>query len=160
MTRLAPVLLALLAFAVAACGGGDGDGDESPSQQDFAERADEICQDTKQALEGVAPDQADSAAALADAVDRVIEESQNAVDELSDLEQPEGQAGERARAFVNATREEIQGEGIPALEDLRDALENEDEQAAQEAAQTLQEIDSDASNDAARELGANACAED
>jgi hypothetical protein len=146
----------MLAFALASCGGGD----DAPSQQDFAERAEEICRNTEQTLEDVAPQDADSAEDLANAVDRVIEESENAVDELADLEQPEGQAGERAEAFVDATRVEIQDKAIPALEKLRDALESEDEQAAQEAAEALQGIDSDASNEAARALGADACGQD
>jgi len=49
MTRLPPILLCLLAFAIASCGG-----DDSPSQQDFADRADEICRETKRSLEDVA----------------------------------------------------------------------------------------------------------
>jgi hypothetical protein len=153
MTRLAPVLLGLLAFALGACGG-----DDAPSQDDFAERANEICRDAEQALENVG-ENAESPQDIADAVDRVIEESRNAVDELADLERPEGDAGETAQQFVDATRREIQGQGIPALEDLRDALESGDQQAAQEAAQRLQGIETGDSNRAARELGADACAE-
>jgi hypothetical protein len=158
VTRLAPVLLALLAFALASCGGDDG-GDESPSQQDFAERADEICLNAKRTLEDVAPDDADSPEDLADAVDTVIEESQDSVEALGELETPGGRAGERAQAFVDATREEIEGKAIPQLEKLRDALQNEDEQGAQEAADALRRIDSDASNEAARRVGAEECGE-
>jgi hypothetical protein len=154
MTRLAPILLSLLAFAIASCGG-----DDAPSREEFAERANEICRDTEQALENVG-ENAESPQDIADAVDRVIEESRNAVDELADLERPEGDAGEAADTFVNATRTEIEDEGIPALEDLRDALADGDQQAAQEAAQRLQGIESDASNKAAKELGANECAEE
>jgi hypothetical protein len=157
MTRLAPVLLALLAFALASCGGGDDDG--SPSEADFAERAEEICRETKDVLEGVAPEDADSAEDLADAVDQVIEESETAVDELAELERPEGRAGERAQAFVQATRDEIQGEAVPALEDLKAALQDGDQQAAQDAARALQQIDSSATNQAAREVGAKDCGE-
>jgi hypothetical protein len=154
MTRLAPVLLALLGFALGSCGG-----DDAPSQQEFADRANEICRDTERSLEDVGQN-VESPQEIADAVDRVIEESRNAVDELADLERPEGDAGETAKQFVNATRTEIEDKGIPALEDLRDAIESEDQQATQEAARRLQEIDTGESNRAARELGANACAED
>jgi hypothetical protein len=154
MTRLAPLLLTLLAFALASCGG-----DDAPSREEFAERASEICRDTEQALENVG-ENAESPEDIADAVDQVIEESRNAVDELADLERPEGDAGETAETFVNATRTEIEEKGIPALEDLRDALADGDQQAAQEAAQRLQGIESDESNKAARELGADECAED
>jgi hypothetical protein len=154
MTRLAPILLSLLAFALASCGG-----DDAPSREDFAERANEICRETEQALEDVGQD-AESPQDVADAVDQVIEESRSAVDQLADLERPEGEAGEAAETFVNATRTEIEDEGIPALEDLRDALADGDQQAAQEAAQRLQSIESDESNRAARDLGADECAEE
>ena len=155
MTRLASILLCLLGFVGASCGGGD----DAPSRQDFAQEANKICRETEQALENVGQD-AESPQDIADAVDRVIEESRSAVDQLADLERPEGEAGETAEEFVNATRTEIEDRGIPALEDLRDAVADEDEQAAQEAAQRLQQIDSDRSNGAAKELGANECAED
>jgi hypothetical protein len=157
MTRLAPILVCLLAIAIASCGGDDGD-DDAPSQREFAEQANEICRETRQSLDDVAQG-AETPEEIADAVDRVIEESRNVVDELADLERPEGEAGQRAQDFVDATRREIQDVGIPALEQLREALESRDQAAAQEAAQRIQQIDSDASNEAARALGANACAE-
>jgi hypothetical protein len=101
---------------------------------------------------------AESPEEIADAVDRVIEASRGAVDDLAELERPEGEAGETAEEFVNATRREIQDKGIPALEDLRDALESDDQGAAQRAAERLQGIETGESNRAARELGADACA--
>lgn len=153
MTRLASILLCMLAFGLAACGG-----DDAPSKEDFAEQANEICRDAERALDNVGED-AESPDEIANAVDQVIDESRNAVDELADLERPDGDDGETAERFVNATRREIEDEGIPALEDLRDAVRSEDQQAAQEAAQRLQEVQTDESNKAARELGADACAE-
>ena len=153
MIRLAPILLALLAFGLAACGG-----DDAPSREEFADRADEICRKAERALENVG-EKAESPEQIADAVDRVIEESRNAVDDLADLDRPEGDAGETADKFVDATRTEIEDKGIPALEDLRDAIQSEDQQAAQEAAQRLQGISTEASNRAARDLGANECAQ-
>jgi translation initiation factor 2B subunit (eIF-2B alpha/beta/delta family) len=155
MTRLAPILLGLLAFGIAACGGDD----DAPTREEFADGASEICRETEQALEDVG-EGAESPQDIADAVDRVIEESRNAIDELADLERPEGDAGDTAEEFVSATRQEIQEEGIPALEELRAALESEDQQAAAQAAQRLQEIDTEGSTRAARELGADACADD
>ncbi len=154
MTRLASILVGLLAFSIAACGG-----DDAPSQEDFAERANEICRKAEESLQNVGQN-AESPQDIADAVDRVIDESRNAVEDLADLERPDGDAGDTAEEFVNATRREIQDEGIPALEDLRDALRSGDQEAAQQAAQRLQGIDTGDSNRAARELGANACAED
>jgi hypothetical protein len=153
MTRLAPVLLCLLGFAVASCGG-----DDAPTQEEYAERANEICRQAEQSLENVG-ENAETPQDIVEAVDRVIEESRNAVGELEDLEQPEGDAGQTAQEFVDATRKEIQDEGIPALQDLREALESGDQQAVAEAARRLQEVDAGNSNRAARELGADECAE-
>jgi hypothetical protein len=153
---LVAVLLVLLA-AIGVVVWQMGDDDDAPSQREFAEQANEICRETEQSLENVAQG-AETPEEIADAVDRVIGESRDVVDELADLERPEGEAGERAQDFVDATRRELQEVGIPALEQLREALESRDREAAQEAAVRLQQLDSDASNKAARALGANACA--
>jgi hypothetical protein len=154
MTRLAPILACLLALTVASCGG-----DDAPSQDDFADQANEICRDAEQSLANVG-EGAQSPQDIVDAIDQVIEQSRSAVNELSELERPEGDAGQRAEEFVEATRREIQEEGIPALEQLRDALQSRDQEAAQEAAQQLQQIESSDSNAAARAIGARDCAED
>jgi hypothetical protein len=154
MTRLAPILLSLLALAVASCSG-----DDPPSQEDFADQANEICREAEQSLENVA-EGADAPEDIVEAIDEVIAESRKAVDELEDLERPEGEAGETAEQFVDATRMEIQDEGIPALEELRGAIEREDQGEIQEAALRLRRIDSSASNRTARALGATDCAQE
>jgi hypothetical protein len=154
MTRLAPILVSLLAIAVASCGG-----DDAPTEDEFADRANQICREAEQSLKDVG-EGAQSPEDIVNAIDRVIEETRDTVDELADLERPEGDAGETAQEFVDATRSEIEDEGIPALEDLRQALQDRDQDAAQEAAARLQEISSTRSDEAAREIGATACAED
>jgi hypothetical protein len=146
------MLLCLFAFGLAACGG-----DDAPSRQEFADQADEICSDADRSLENVAED-AQSPDEIADAVDRVIEESRDALDRLSNLDRPEGDAGETAEQFIEATRSEIRDKGIPALEDLRDAIRSGDQAAVQEAAQRLQGISTDRSEAAAKDLGADKCA--
>jgi hypothetical protein len=156
MTRLAPILLSLLAFAIVSCGDDDDDG--APSQADFAQRANEICRQAEASLEKVG-ENAETPQDIVEAVDRVIEESRDAVDQLADLDRPEGQAGQRAEEFVEATRKEIEDQGIPALEDLRQAIESGDQKAVEEAAASLQNVDSSGSNTAAREIGAGECAE-
>jgi hypothetical protein len=152
MTRLAPILLSLLALTVVSC-----DGDDTPSQRDFAEQANEICRSAKQTLKSVG-EGAQTPEEIVKAIDRVIEESRDTVNDLADLERPEGAAGQRAARFVDATRREIEGEGIAALEELREAVESRDQEAAQQVAERLREIDTGASNEAARKVGANACA--
>ncbi len=157
MTRLALTLLSLLAVAIASCGGDD-DGDEAPSQADFAQRANEICREAQQSLDDVG-ENAETPQDIVEAVDRVIEASRDAVDELGDLERPEGTAGQTAEEFVEVTRKEMENQGIPALEDLRGAIESADQEAVRKAALRLQNIDSSESNRVAREIGADACAE-
>jgi hypothetical protein len=152
MTRLAPILLMLLAFAAASC-----NGDDAPSQEEFADQANEICREAKQSLEDVA-EGADGPEDIVEAIDELIEESRNTVAELDDLERPDGEAGETAEQFVDATRTAIQEVGIPALEELRGAVESEDRGAIQEAAVRLRRLDTSATNKAAREVGATDCA--
>jgi hypothetical protein len=132
--------------------------DDAPSQEAFAERANEICREAERSLENVG-EGAESPEEIIPAIDRVIEEIRNTVDELADLERPEGDAGQRAEEFVDATRREIEEVGIPGLQELREAVENRDQDAARRVARRLRQIDSSASNQAAREVGATACAD-
>jgi hypothetical protein len=159
MTRLAPILVVLLAFAAASCNGDDAPSqeDEAPSRAEYADRANEICREAEQSLEDVA-EGADEPADIVRAIDDLIEESRDTVAELADLERPEGEGGDRAERFVDATRAEIHDEGIPALEDLRRAVESEDREEIQEAAVRLQGIDTSVSARAARAIGARDCA--
>lgn len=154
MTRLAPILLTLLAFVAASCNGDDG-----PSQEEFADQANEICREAKRSLDNVA-EGADGPEDIVEAIDELIAETRNTIGELDGLERPEGDAGETAERFVRATRREIQDDGIPALEELRRAVEGEDNAAIRAAAVRLQRIDSSASNRAARALGATDCAQE
>jgi hypothetical protein len=159
MTRLAPILVCLLAFFAASCGGDDDGGDDAPSRQEFAERADEICRQAVQSLEEVG-EGADTPQDIVDAVDGMIEESRDSIDQLANLERPEGAAGETAQEFVEATRSELEEEGIPALEQLRDAVEDRDQQAVAEAVARLQNLDTRESTRAAQEIGADDCADE
>ena len=154
MTRLAPVLLTLLAFAAASC-----NGDEAPSEEEFADRANEICREAERSLEDVA-EGAEGPEDIIEAIDEVIEEARDTVADLDELERPEGEAGARAERFVSATRSELEDVGIPALEELRGAVASEDRGAIEEAAVRLRGIDTSASNKAARELGATDCAKE
>jgi translation initiation factor 2B subunit (eIF-2B alpha/beta/delta family) len=144
----------LLAIVLAACGG-DGD---TPSKADFVDQAEDICADAQKRLENVGQD-ATTPKEISDAVDTVIEETRSSVDELRDLDVPGGDAGETAERFVDALESEVEDTGIPALEDLRDALEDGNRKAARRAVKRLQEIESSASDRFARELGANDCVE-
>jgi hypothetical protein len=160
MNRFAavPLTLLVLALGLVACGGDDGDGGgDAPSKADFAASADRICNEAEKALQNVG-ENANSPGEIADAVDKVIEQTQKSIDDLKDLDRPEGEAGDAANKFVDAISSDIEGKGIPALKDLRDALKSNDQAAAQEAAQKLQAIETTNSDKLAREIGAKGCA--
>jgi hypothetical protein len=140
-----------LAFGLAACDGGD-----TPSPSEYARDAEEICRDAERRLQD-ASEGARSPDEVAEAVDRVIEETRGSIEELRELEVPDGEAGERARRFVDALESEVEDRGIPALEDLRDALQDGDRRAAQRAVQQLQEIQGSDTDRLARAVGASAC---
>jgi hypothetical protein len=155
MTRLAagPLTLLLLTVGLAACGGGD---DGAPSKAEFASDAAKICSDAQKHLKDLGkPTSTDE---IADQIDKVIDETRNSVDKLKDLDRPEGAAGKTAKKFVDALESDIEDKGIPALEDLRDAIKDKDEKAARQAYQRLQAIETTDSDRLARDAGAKACA--
>jgi hypothetical protein len=155
MNRLAaaPLTLIVLALGLASCGGGGGD---APSKAEFAADAEKICKDTESQLKDVAQN-ASSPDEIATAVDKVIDATQESVDKLAALKQPDGAAGQAAEKFVKAVEADFEGKGMPLLEDLRDALRKNDEQAAQKAARRLQAVKTTNSDKLARDIGATAC---
>ena len=155
MTRLVPLIVALLGFGIAACGGDD-DGGSAPTKAEFANDADKICQDTQKEIEKIGQG-ASSPDALADAIDKVIAASKNAANKLTDLERPDGDAGDTATKFAEGFEQELNDKLIPALEKLKKAIQDKDAQAAQAAAADLQKLESTQSDKYARELGATAC---
>jgi hypothetical protein len=154
MNRFAATPLVLLVLGLVACGG-DGGGD-APSKADFAAEANKICTTTEKQLTNLG--KASSTDEIADQIDKVIDAMQKSVDQLKDLERPDGAAGETAEKFVNAVDSDIGDKGIPALEDLRDAVKKKDQQAAQKAYQRLQTIETTTSDKLAREAGVKGCA--
>jgi formate dehydrogenase maturation protein FdhE len=151
MNRLAAAV-SLVMLSLAACGGGD-----APTKADYAADLERICKSAeKRAAE--AGQNADSAGEIADAVDEVIDDTRASLEDLKDVEKPDGDAGELAQRFVDATVSDAEEKGIPALENLRDALRAKDEKAAQQAVKRLQQIEQSDADELARELGADACA--
>jgi hypothetical protein len=156
MNRFAalPLIPVLIAIGLSACGGGD----DAPSKQEFADQAAKICQNAEKQLESVGKN-AKSPNEIAAAIDKVIDQSQSSLDDLRDLEQPEGDAGADAEKFVKSLESDIEDKGIPALEDLRDALKDNDQKAAQEAAAKLQAIETSDTDQLAKRIGATDCGE-
>jgi len=154
MRRLLPVLLAMLSLGLAACGGGDDS--SAPTKEEFAKDADKICQDTEKEIEKIGQG-ATSPEELTKALDKVIAAAKDAANKLTDLDRPDGDAGDTATKFAEGFESELNDQLIPALEKLKKAIEDKDAQAAQAAAADLQKLESSESDKFARELGANAC---
>src|SRR5262245_16988701 len=115
MRRLLPLLLAMLALGLAACGGGD---DSAPTKEEFANDADKICQDTEKEIEKIGQG-ATSPDELTKALDKVIAAAKDAANKLSDLDRPDGDAGETATKFAEGFESELNDQLIPALEKLK-----------------------------------------
>ena len=94
MTRYSPLAVLLVSLGLAACGGDDDSG-SAPTKAQFANNAEKICQDTEKEIENIG-NGAESPDDVAAAIDKVIDETQKAADDLVALERPEGQNGEKA----------------------------------------------------------------
>src|SRR5687768_17601556 len=141
MTRLAALTLVLLSLGLVACGDDDdGGGGDAPSKAEFAKQADKICNETEKEFESIG-ESAESPEEVADAIDKVIDESRSAADDLVALDRPEGADGETATKFVETFQQELNDKLVPALEDVKKALEAKDAQAVQEAVGKLQDLE-------------------
>lgn len=153
MRRLLPLLLVLFSLGIAACGDDDG---SAPSKEEFAKDANKICQDTEKEINKIGQG-ASSPDELGSAIDKVIAAAKDAANKLTDLERPDGDAGDTATKFAEGFEQELNDQLIPALEKLKKAIQDKDAQAAQAAAADLQKLESTESDKFARELGATAC---
>ena len=155
MTRYSPLAILFVSLGLAACGGDDDSG-SAPSKAEYANNAEQICRDTEKELENIGKG-SESPAEVADAIDKVIDESRQAADDLVALERPEGEAGQTAEEFSEGFKTELNDKIVPALEDLQAALKKKDVEGVQAAAKKLQSLETSKSDKAARELGATAC---
>jgi hypothetical protein len=158
MTRLLTLAFVLMSFGLVACGDDDdgGGGGDAPSKAEFAKQADKICKETEKEFESIG-EGAESPDEVSNAIDKVIDESKSAADDLVALDRPDGADGETATKFVETFKQELNEKLVPALEDVKKALEAKDAQAVQEAAANLQKLEATESDKYARDLGATAC---
>jgi hypothetical protein len=155
MTRYSPLAIVFVSLGIAACGGDD-DGGGGPSKAEFAKNADQICRDTEKQLEGIG-EGVDSPEELAAALDKAVDKTRKAADDLAGLERPSGDDGQTAQEFTEGFKSELEDQIVPAIEDLQAAVRKKDVQAVQEAATKLRNLETSKSDSAARELGAKAC---
>jgi flagellin-specific chaperone FliS len=146
--------LSILAVGVGLLGcGGD---EDTTSKEEFAKNANQICRETEKEFEQIGQS-AESPEELVDVLDKAIDKSQAAADDLVALERPEGADGDAATKFVEGFKSELNEKLVPAIEDLKQAVKDKDAQAVQEAAQQLQQLEATQSDRYARELGATSC---
>jgi hypothetical protein len=154
MTRLRiAAALPLAALAIAGCGG-----DDKPTREEFAESANKICQDLEKETTELQKTNPESPEQFVDLAEKVRSATQETVDEVGDLETPEGDAGEKAQEWKDALKDEAENELLPALDEFKSAAESGDRQQIAEAAQKLQQVEADRSEKLAEEIGADDCA--
>ena len=156
MTRIATLILALLAIAtgLTACGGDD----DGVTKKQFADKANAICKSFTETLNtiGQGVDSADKGAA---AMDKGVDAAKKALDDINALELPEGDTGETAEEFQKGFEQDVNDVMIPAFEDARDAFKENDIPGAQEASERLQQLsEENKSGKLASDLGATECA--
>lgn len=140
---LLPLLAAVLALA--ACGG-----DDRLSRDEYIARADEICADIEQ--RGEALQEPESVEDVRRFIDQARPLLQEGIDDLRALEPPEDLQGPHD-SMVDAA-----AGGLPALDRLAEAAEQEDEEAFNAAVEEITRADEESSR-IAGEMGMKACAE-
>jgi hypothetical protein len=148
--------LVVAALILPACGGDDDGGDVS--REDYAERVNKVCDNAERELRELNVGSAETSADVTALIDEVIVKSRAAVDRLKALERPGGEDGETADRFVDTLGREFEEVALPALEDLKQGIRNEDRQTVANAARRLNELETAESDRFARELGADNCA--
>jgi hypothetical protein len=152
MNRLALGAAGLIVAALVACGGGDnGDGaDRDLTKEDFAAEVEQICTDIANASKLVTGNvrREDIAAGF----DKLIPVLRSSVGQLNQLELPDGEAGDLAKALVDTWETDIADKLLPALEDVRAAFDANDRQAFREAVHRFRDLEVTDTDAVEREL--------
>ena len=146
---IAVPLAAALAFG--ACGG--------VSREEFADRLDEICRDLEDQTEDIAGGVPGTSDEIADRLDELRAAVDRSLDRMRDLERPDGEAGERAEAYVDEVERTVEERIYPALDALEAAIRTDAERDIEAATRRLQAVDERESQRLAEQLGADDCAE-
>jgi hypothetical protein len=153
--RLPLTLLAALAVAAPVVAGCGGDG---TSKEDFAKDANAICKDIEERFQRIGRQEARTPAQAQRQLTQVENEAKSAISRLRDVEKPGGDDGDTAEELVNTLDQQVSGELLPAIRDLREAIRDRDRRAVQAALRRLRSVDESKTNRLARELGADECA--
>lgn len=142
-------LLTVSALVLAACGG-------SPSREEFAAEANRICAEAQQEVQQQARENADQEPEQA--LNAATDQLRGIIDDLRDLERPEGRAGDLAERYVEGLEQQLD-RGLPVLERFQQALESRDQQAIRRAAREAQALQSQGAElrNLAKQLGLDQC---
>ncbi len=143
-------LLTVPALVLAACGG------SPPSREEFAEQANRICAEAQQEVQQQARENADQEPEQA--LDSATDQLRGIIDDLRDLDRPEGRAGDLAERYVEGLEQQLE-RGLPVLERFQEALESRDQQAIRRAAREAQALQSQGAElrRLAEQLGLDQC---
>ena len=155
MTRLRLLFaIPLAALAFAGCGG-----DDAPSKEDFAADAEKICADLEKQGDELSKAEPDSVEEVSKFATDAKKTAEDAVKRIQDLEVPDGADGDKAKEWQDAVASEAEEQLIPALDELKKAADENDEQALVAAAQKIEGLESGKSDALAKEIGAEGCAD-
>jgi hypothetical protein len=146
----------LLVVALAALAGGCG-GSSAPSRASYGKEVDRLCanlDDRVSAIQKKAPQTTDELVALADDLQKVLDDG---VRQLSEVKRPDGVDGDKADAWIKELTREKDQAIKPALADLAKAARAKDTAAIQRAVKRVQQVDEQKVDQLARAAGARSC---
>jgi hypothetical protein len=146
----------LLVVALAALAGGCG-GSSAPSRASYGKEVDRLCanlDDRVSAIQKKAPQTTDELVALADDLQKVLDDG---VRQLSEVKRPDGSDGDKADAWITELTREKDQAIKPALADLKKAAQAKDTAAIQRAVKRIQQVDEQKVDRLARDAGARSC---
>ena len=145
-------VLAALALLLAACGG--------VSKEDYAEDLGKVCADIEAETQKIGEAEVSNPAELSAQLDEIRTAIRDGIARMRDLERPDGEDGEQAEEYIDKLQGTLDGQVLPALEDLEKAVEAKDQQAIRAAATRLEGVDEEETDRLAKEIGADDCADE
>ena len=142
----------LAALVLAGCGG-----DDAPSKEDFVAEADKVCADLDKQSQELQQSEPDNVQEIVEFTKKARSTTQDAVKRIRELEVPEGADGDKAKEWQAAVTTEAENQLIPALDELQEAAEANDEKALVAAAQRIEQLEATRSDKLADELGMKEC---
>jgi len=146
-------LIAAIGLTVAGCGGGSG----APTTAEYARNADRLCVQLEQQVSEAERGSPTSAAEIGAYADRVARALSRGVQALDNVRRPDGKDGEKAKAYVDELRRQVDDEARPALRELKAAAARGDKAGVQAAVRRLRTVDSSKLDRLARAAGADGC---